>query len=298
MLSTFLILSAAGLSKGFSVIINKTLSAKGFRATTYTAAIQLLSAIVATPLLFIDFHITTNPIYWLLIAISVVAYAFTVYFTFKAYKLEDASTVVIIQRLTVVLASLGAIVVLHEPYSTKSLLGLLLVFLGSLVVSVRKMKLTLSLGLIFALLSTVMGAPTMILDKIILQDFSPFTYVFINNLLVGLVFALRKGLPTETKLLMKKHPKELWLTSILSTLSFALILLALKSGSVSIVMPMYKSLSFITPVFLGILLLKERHHLSQKLLGAGLGLAGILLLTWKKLFWFIQPVVKLSSYIA
>ncbi|HCR80874.1 MAG: hypothetical protein UX28_C0003G0067 [Candidatus Pacebacteria bacterium GW2011_GWA1_46_10] len=279
MLSTFLILSAAGLSKGFSVIINKTLSAKGFRATTYTAAIQLLSAIVATPLLFIDFHITTNPIYWLLIAISVVAYAFTVYFTFKAYKLEDASTVVIIQRLTVVLASLGAIVVLHEPYSTKSLLGLLLVFLGSLVVSVRKMKLTLSLGLIFALLSTVMGAPTMILDKIILQDFSPFTYVFINNLLVGLVFALRKGLPTETKLLMKKHPKELWLTSILSTLSFALILLALKSGSVSIVMPMYKSLSFITPVFLGILLLKERHHLSQKLLGAGLGLAGILLLT-------------------
>jgi len=62
-------------------------------------------------------------------------------------------------------------------------------------------------------------------------------------------------------------------------LSFALILLALKSGSVSIVMPMYKSLSFITPVFLGILLLKERHHLSQKLLGAGLGLAGILLLT-------------------
>jgi len=212
MLSTFLILSAAGLSKGFSVIINKTLSAKGFRATTYTAAIQLLSAIVATPLLFIDFHITTNPIYWLLIAISVVAYAFTVYFTFKAYKLEDASTVVIIQRLTVVLASLGAIVVLHEPYSTKSLLGLLLVFLGSLVVSVRKMKLTLSLGLIFALLSTVMGAPTMILDKIILQDFSPFTYVFINNLLVGLVFALRKGLPTETKLLMKKHPKELWLT--------------------------------------------------------------------------------------
>lgn len=272
-----LLLSFAGLLTGLSQVINKKLATKGHKSTTYTTVIMLLNAAFAIPFLFYQFYISHSLYYWLLILISTTAFAFSTYFSFKAYKVTDVSIVSIIYRFNIVIVALIGIAFLKEQYSFQSYIGLLLIFFSSVVIALEK-GLKFDSGIIYAFLMAITGAIATVLDKIILNDFSPYTYVFVNNLLVGSIFAFNKKTINDAKILIKQNTALLILASLLTIPSFAIVLVVLQKTNVSQTMPAYKGLSFITPVVLGIMLLNERKKLVQKIIGAIAGVIGISLL--------------------
>ena len=120
-----------------------------------------------------------------------------------------------------------------------------------------------------------------VLDKRIIQDFSPFSYVFINNIFFGATFLFKKNIFTEAIYLFRKSKKLIFISSGLNTGAWAAYLLVLRNNDVSRAFPACESLSLIFPVIFGIIFLKEKNKLWQKIAGAVVGAAGISLLALK-----------------
>jgi uncharacterized membrane protein len=279
MISPLMLLLTAGFLSGVQQLINKHISKSNQRSDSYTTAALLFSTCLSIPFLFVHqewAHYTTT---WIIIAVSVVCYAFSTAFSFAAYKKLDVSAVSLLQRLSVVFIYILGVVFLKENISAKNLIGIALITFGSLTIIYKKSSAHAHLtGVVLAILMALTGAFAAILDKLVLRDFSPYTYLFINNFLVGLVFIPKKGNFTGAIKIIKSQPNSLLVRSLLANMSTALVWVALQAGLVSNVMPVYKTVSLIVPVILGIVLFKERSSLKQKIVGLVLSSVGIYLM--------------------
>ena len=273
-----LILFIAGISLGFAYICQKKLALDRFHPATYVLLISSTSFIVSLPLLMYKFRIPEIGIYWLLVFISVITYGLGSLFSFKAYKLIDASEVGLINRLNIVFTAIIGILLFSEKYTLQSYLGLLLVTTGSLIIVFEIGKLSLSKGVIFALIMALGYGLAAVFDKLILNQFSPFTYLVVNNFLVALMFLPFKQARVESVELVKKQTGLVFLTGILVAGSWVGFLYVLQSGSVSKIFPIFDTLALVCTVSVGILFLKERNKLLQKIIGSALVIFGIFLL--------------------
>ena len=147
-----------------------------------------------------------------------------------------------------------------------------------MILAYNKKRFSITTGMWFALLMAATSGIAGYLDKIILNDFSPYTYAFINPFLIFLLFSRKRSTFGEIKSIFYKHPVQIVLTSIFAVSSWLIFLIVLQQTNVSQTLPMYKSLSYVTPVIFGILLLGERSQLLQKILGVIIGIAGIFFL--------------------
>jgi len=281
MTTSYFILIIASIAIGLTYIVNKKLSHSKFNASTYTFLISYVNALISIPLLFFNFYISKNPSLWILILISTLTFGLSSYFSFKAYKLADASTVSLVHKLNVALAAVIGILFLYERYSYLSYVGLSLIVVSNLFIVYDGKRINIDKGIFFAFLMAITSALAAIFDKVILKDFSSFTYVFINSLLTGIMFSFRKNIFSEGIQLFKQNTKLILTTSVLNVGSWAAFLFVLQNTSVSKTFPIYKSLSLIIPVILGIIVLKETNKLWQKIAGAIIGVTGIILLALK-----------------
>jgi drug/metabolite transporter (DMT)-like permease len=277
-MSPNLFLALAGLLKGYVYIFNKQLALDKYHAATYTAVIQLVSGVLALPLLLYHFQIPRFPQYWLLAITSISIYGLGFFFSIKAYKLIDASVVGLIQRFKILIAALLGITLLAEIYTVKSYLGLFFVLTGALFIVFDQGKIKINSGIIYASVMTAAYGLAGVLDKVLLNHFSPYTYVFINSTLMGSLFFLHPKARKETPLLLKTKTKLVFLSAGLSVISWLMVLIVLQHGSVSTVYPIYDSLALIATVMAGIIILKETTQLYQKILGTISIIIGIFLL--------------------
>lgn len=273
-----LLLLIAGLLSGVIQILNKKLAVLKHQSSTHAAVIALTNGVIGLPLILYQFRLPEFSKTWVLIVFSVVAYAISLLFYFVAYKHADVSLVSVVRRLSIVFITVIGVIFLHEELSFVNWLGVVLILLSGAVVAIDKKKIKFSTGVLFALFSAILASFCSVLDKQILHDISPFTYVVINNLLVGLVLLPRKGVVTDARDLLKHHWKLIILTAVLMDLGFALVLYVLQGTDVSQTMPVYMGLSFMMPIVFGIVLLKEKQKLRQKVIALALGLIGIFLL--------------------
>jgi len=281
MTSPYLILSLASIAIGLTYIVNKRLAHGNYSASTFTFLISYVNAIISIPLLFINFYITHNPWLWILIIVSALTFGLSSYFSFLAYKLTDASTVSLIHKLNIVFVAIIGLLFLNEKYSSLSYLGLLFIIFSNIFIVFNGKNISVNKGMFFAFFMALFSALAAIFDKVILKDFSPFTYVFVNSILTGIMFSFRKNVFSEGLQLLKQNTVMVLTTSILSVGSWVAFLFVLQNTSVSKTFPIYKSLSLIVPVILGIIVLKETNKLWQKILGTIIGVAGIILLAFK-----------------
>ena len=177
-----------------------------------------------------------------------------------------------------VISAILGILFLREFYSLLRYFGLFLIVGSGMLLAYNKKRFSVTTGMWFALLMATTSGIAGYLDKIILNDFSPYTYTFINSFLIFLLFARKKSTWLEMKTIATKHPVNIVLTSLLSIGSWLIFLIVLQQTNVSQTLPIYKSLSYVTPVIFGILLLGERLQLFQKVLGVIIGIAGIFFL--------------------
>ncbi len=272
------LLILASIAIGFTYLLNKKITDVKYSAASYTALQMLAASVIAFPLLFIRPHISLSPTYWLIVFISITVYGLSVFFSFKAYQNTDASVVSIIHKISVVISAILGILFLRESYTPLRYFGLFLIVGSGMLLAYNKKRFSVTTGMWFALLMATTSGIAGYLDKIILDDFSPYTYTFINSFLIFLLFGRKRSTWMEMKTIFHKYPIIIMLNAFLAVGSWLIFLIVLQQTNVSQTLPMYKSLSYVTPVIFGILLLGENLQLFQKILGVIIGIAGIFFL--------------------
>jgi drug/metabolite transporter (DMT)-like permease len=268
----------AGVSQGLANTIRKHSSTIQHRATTMTTAAMFVNSILSVPLLFYQFRLPTTVFIWLLVVLSVVMYALSFTFMFKSFQTIDLSLSTILQRSNIIFVVLIGVLLLQEHLSLVGYIGILLLFCSSVAAIYEKRRFTMTAGAWYALLSAFFGAVASVLDKKILSDFSPYTYAFVNSLLVSCVFLWRKNTVKESIHFVRTFPSHVLSSSIFGVLAFVALLVVLSHSQVSQAVPVYKTISFLVPVILGILMYKEHKKIWQKIVGVALAIAGIFLL--------------------
>ena len=275
-----IILLLASIATGFVYVIDKKISNGKHQADAYTILTLSLNLIVAVPLLLVNFYMSSNPWIWLMVIVSGALYGTSRFFIYKAYQNSDASTVGIIHKFTIVLGAILGIIIFNETYSGISYIGLTLITASSILILYDGKRIQLDKGAIYAFIMVVLSSFAAILDKAILKDFSAYTYVFVNAVASVIFFTGKKGIFKKGLDMFKDHKFPVILRTVLVMGSYTGFLVFLQKSQVSVSFPIYKSLSLIVPVVLGITLLKEKSRLWQKLLGMIIGIAGIILIAY------------------
>jgi len=187
MIPTILI-TLGGIAQGMASVIRKHSSTTEHRATTIATTTMLVNAVISSPLLLYQFRLPADPSTWILVFLSAGLFALAAAFFFKAYQHADLSVVTILHRTSIIHIAVIGVIFLHEKISPIGITGLLLLFIGSASVLYEQKKMKFTKGAWYALISALLGAITAVLDKQVLNDFSPYTYVFVNNALVGSMF--------------------------------------------------------------------------------------------------------------
>ncbi len=273
-----LILFLSGISLGFAYILEKKLAQKKFHPATLVVLVAAMSALISSPLLLYQFKVAHTWPYWILALGSIIAYGLGNLFAFKAYALVNASVVGLINRLNIVFTVFIGILFLAETYRARSYFGLLLILIGSLMVVYKQGRFTIHKGIVFAVVTALGYGLAAVFDKVVLREFSPFTYIVLNNFLVALLFSTVRQARSEAWTLLRKHTLLIVLISLFSASSWIGFLYVLQSGAVSKIFPIYDSLALVCTVTLGIFFLKEKGNLIQKVAGTIAVITGIFLL--------------------
>lgn len=102
-----------------------------------------------------------------------------------------------------------------------------------------------------------------------------------NEILVALWFSLTSKAYLHIPGYIKKYPQAIFIRSFLSVIAWVIFLVVLQQTDISKSYPLFKGLSLIIPVVMGVVILHEKKHLNQKIVGVIAGIIGILLLAFK-----------------
>lgn len=277
MIPTILI-TLGGIAQGLASVIRKHSSTTEHRATTITTTTMLVNAVLCIPLVFYQFRLPTDHFTWVLTLLSAGLFALAAAFFFKAYQHADLSVVSILHRTSIIHIAVIGVIFLQEKISPVGVIGLFLLFFGSASVLYEKRQMKFTKGAWYALISAFLGALSAVVDKQVLHDFSPYTYVFVNSILVSCMFLWRKDTLPESMRFLRRYPKQIVSSSILGVVGFTILMVLLADTQVSQTMAVYKTISFFVSVILGILLYKETNKLPQKIIGLTLAILGMILL--------------------
>ncbi len=228
--------------------------------------------------------------FWSLVFLAGTAILHMVYFLVlqKGYQVGDLSVVYPLARGTGPLfATVGAVLIFQEKISLLSLAGLVLVALGVVVVAGLNGR-TLGnkqaqAGLWYGVLTGFFIAAYTLWDGYAVRMLllSPLLVEYTSHPLrmVTLASRAKKRWP-ETRSIWRVHYRKILIISLVSPISFLLVLYALQRAPVHYVAPA-RELSIVLGVFLGARLLTEEHF-KRRLLGSLLIVAGIGLLSFYK----------------
>lgn len=273
-----ILITLGGIAQGVASVIRKHSSTTEHRATTIATTTMLVNAVLGIPLLFYQFRLPAEPATWLLVLLSAGTFALAAAFFFKAYQHADLSLVSILHRTSIIYIAIFGIVFLREEISGVGVIGLFLLFFGSASVLYEEKRIKFTKGAWFSLISALLGAASAVMDKQVLRDFSPYTYVFVNNMLVGCMFLWRRDTLPESLRFLRRYPRQILSSSVLGLTGFAILMVLLSTTQVSQTMAVYKTISFFVSVILGIVLYKETNKLPQKIMGLLLVIVGMILL--------------------
>jgi drug/metabolite transporter (DMT)-like permease len=198
---------------------------------------------------------------------------------FKGYQILEASEVSILQSSQKLWAVLGAFLLLQEPFSLKKILGTLVIVIGIALSLWRGKKFQVNAGVALILLATLFYAGMDLVSYYLVRDFDAISLiVYVCYLPVFVLLLLRPQAIKKIAFYFK--PKYavgvsvLALCDMVGTLCF---FFAYQVGrNVAQIVPLAGFIT-INSVLLGIIFLKERTYLPNKIVGAVVTVAGAVL---------------------
>lgn len=198
---------------------------------------------------------------------------------FKALRLIEASETVILLSSSRLWVVLGAFLFLQEQFSIRKVIGTVIILLGIAIAEWKNHRFVLNTGAWFALAAGFGFAATELTSFFVLRDFDAKSFTVYTNLLPVGVLLLVHG-KSMKKLAFYARPKNALNITVVSIGDFIATLLlfyAYQAGRNAAQISPIMATQTILSVFLAILFLKERDYMTNKIVGATVVVAGILL---------------------
>jgi len=198
---------------------------------------------------------------------------------FKSFQLIDASENAILQSSQKLWTVLGAFLFLNELFSSKKLLGTIITIIGIALALWNKKRFILNKGVLFVLMATIFYAGADLISYYLVRDFDPLSLiVYVCFLPVVTLLLIRPK--TVYKITFYFKPKYALLVSVLGlsdTLGTVCTYYAYQIGRNAAQITTILAMITIISVLMGIVFLKERSNVQNKLLGALVTAIGVLL---------------------
>jgi len=249
---------------------------------SYAFLFQILSGLFFIPLMLFDFKVPTDIFGIEIVLLGIVVWTITSLCIYKSVQMLEISIGSPVGSVKILFLLLLSYFLLSESLTTSKIIGTLSIFLGMFILTYRKGASFSRLrdkGVQLTIFSAFMLALASIVDKTALRYWSVPTYSFFVFFFVGIAIGtLMKKRFDKLIYLVRKSGSVVVLASILVVAVYYLELQAYKLTDVSNVYPIARFSLFFT-VFGGIIFLKERKDILQKILGVIPMFLGILFIS-------------------
>jgi drug/metabolite transporter (DMT)-like permease len=245
---------------------------------SYSFIWQIFNALFFIPLLIVNFAVPSELIGWEVMLLGVLIWTLINFAGFKSVQLLEASLREPISQTKVLFALILSSVLISEVLTLNKIIGTVLIFSSLMIVTYRKGVFARfsELGIRLTLLTAFLWALVSVVDKTALKYWNVPSYAFMAFLLPGLIvggFAIKRA--DKLVKMVKLRLKYLILVGVLGVISSYALFRAYQLTDVSNVFPVIQLSSLVT-VAGGIILLKERGHVLQKIVATAIMLIGIL----------------------
>ncbi len=250
--------------------------ALGFVFQTIVALIFLIYTIVTNSL---EFPNVTD--LWVNLIVMTIFYSLGNIFTFKAFKLADASEVAVIFSSSSIWAIISASVLLGERLKASNYLGILLIVSGIVVINITRSKWKLSLGHLYAAVGAFLFGVAFINDAYIIGRYNSIaSYMIVAFTLPGIftLFVKPSSIKSIPYYFDRATISKLAICCVIYSLSSITIFGAYKAGGLASIISPLQQLSIITTTILSYIFLKERNRIPNKIIGSVLAFIGAVLL--------------------
>lgn len=270
----------AGIFGGITETIYKSVSNKKFRPATYIFIFNIIACIITFPLFLVNFQNYLGFSVWFSLFFAIFSYVLANYCLFSAYKIEDISNINVIKSTQLIFPLLLGTLFLKENITNQTIFGALMIFIGVVFIFLEKDKIknTKIKGLFLPLLAAFFYSVAALFVKIVLKVFSPYFSIFLIYLGLAVSFSLFPNVKKEAKELFRLYKPRFFIAGFLGTITYLLTVFTLKNLDLSIGYPIFGSTNLISAVLIGILILKEKSHIINKIIGTFLVVIGIFII--------------------
>lgn len=207
---------------------------------------------------------------WIFLILSGIATGASWLCYFKALQLGDVNKVVSIDKSSIVLTMMLALIIFDEYFSYLSGIGIILITLGTFLMIQKTASSRASTNkawLIYAILSAIFASLTSILGKIGISDVEANLGTAIRTAIVLFMAWFIVFFTHKQKMLSKIMPKELLficLSGVTTGAAWLCFYKALQIGPASVIVPIDK-LSILVSIFFSYFVFKERLSLKASI---------------------------------
>ena len=201
-------------------------------------------------------------------------------FTFKGFKAIGASEHTILLTTSRLWLILGAILFLQESFTITKLIGTAAILFGVVLAEWRKQTFVLNQGAVYVLLAALTFAAGEIVSFTIVRNFDVLSYMVYGSLFVTtILIVLRPNIIKKLSFYFKpRHALNIGTTSVNDALANIFGLSAYQVGRNALQIGPIMATQTLLTVVLAIIFLKERDHMSQKIVGSLSAVIGTILL--------------------
>lgn len=199
---------------------------------------------------------------------------------FYAYQILGSSEIAIISSFGAVVTIIASILFLGETVTFQQIVGTILILSSIWIITKKKDMSFKGKGMLYALIVTILFGLAVTNDAFILKTYDAVSYTPVSLFFPALLLLLIKPLSIFSFRRLKnlKYSRNMFMLTFFYSVQAVAYYVALQiSGNSSQIAPIYKS-NIIVTVLLAVIFLKEKEHLTLKLISTLLVTIGVLLI--------------------
>lgn len=271
-----LALLAGTASNLFNVINRTTLKEKG-DSTLYSWLFEIIRLVIFLVAFVAKPVFPTQPSTYGWLALLGINEAASVYFFMKSHRHTKLSLSTFLIKLQLIWTPLLAYLLIQERLESADYLGIGIILVG-IFVGVYSPKMKSDKGIIITFVSSVFISLNAVFTKAAAGDASTPFILFMMSLPSVIVFPfLMKSFVPRIRDMSGLFVKSVAASVVFNVIAMSLAVNAIRLGSTSKVTAVYQGMMIVSVLY-GIIILKEKEQIAQKLIGTAITLFGLVLL--------------------
>ena len=275
----FILSLLAGLLFAVNRLIVRSSLTKKVNLFAFGAIHEVLAGAILLPIAFLQLSFPKSNETLIALILGIIFIFLADLFAFLCLAHIEATLYQIIGQLRHIIVLIGAYFLFTEPISLIKIISIILIIFGVYIALSVNSKITITKGVIYAVLSTVCISLGFLFIKEATVDVAPSVSASLSLIVSGiLIYIIMYGTKKyRLELNLKGNIKNLVIAAVIFALFELTLFTALSSGQASLVTPVTQS-SMIFTLIGGYIFLQERNNLSKKIIGSVLIVVGIIML--------------------